>query len=122
MKNALKLAAGVAATVMIAQSASAATQEADQLAHGRQVFQQWCAACHSSGHVYPGTVALEAKYKGAVPAALEQRTDLTPEMIKYFVRHGISVMPFFRKTEISDADLSALGAYLSKSSAAKTSQ
>jgi hypothetical protein len=28
------------------------------------------------------------------------------------VRDGISVMPFFRKTEISDADLDALTAYL----------
>jgi mono/diheme cytochrome c family protein len=29
-----------------------------------------------------------------------------------FVRSGVSVMPPFRKTEISDADLAALAAYL----------
>jgi hypothetical protein len=30
------------------------------------------------------------------------------------VRHGVSVMPFLRKTEISDADLDALAAYLTR--------
>ncbi len=30
------------------------------------------------------------------------------------MRHGVSIMPFFRKTEISDADLDAIGAYLSR--------
>jgi hypothetical protein len=28
------------------------------------------------------------------------------------VRNGISVMPFFRKTEVSDADLEALARYV----------
>jgi mono/diheme cytochrome c family protein len=58
-------------------------------------------------------VALTALYKGSKPAMLEERTDLTPEIIKQFVRNGVSVMPFFRKTEISDADLDALALYLS---------
>jgi mono/diheme cytochrome c family protein len=31
------------------------------------------------------------------------------------VRRGVSIMPFFRKTEISDADLQALAAYLAQS-------
>jgi mono/diheme cytochrome c family protein len=30
------------------------------------------------------------------------------------VRNGVYVMPFFRKTEISDAELEALAAYLSQ--------
>jgi mono/diheme cytochrome c family protein len=30
------------------------------------------------------------------------------------VRHGVSVMPPFRKTEVSDADLAALSAYLTR--------
>lgn len=81
---------------------------------GHQVFKHWCAPCHSSGPHMPGTEALAAKYKGALPAVLEQRTDLTPEVVHQFVRHGINVMPPFRKTEISDADLKALGAYLSR--------
>jgi mono/diheme cytochrome c family protein len=79
---------------------------------GNEVFQYWCAACHASGPRHPGTQALEFLYKGAKPAALEQRTDLVPELTRTFVRSGVSVMPPFRKTEISDADLAALAAYL----------
>ncbi|AMO76087.1 c-type cytochrome [Pseudomonas citronellolis] len=81
---------------------------------GKQVFEKWCLPCHGKGTQYPGTLALEARYKGTVPGPLQERTDLTPELVKYFVRHGISVMPFFRKTEISDTELEALGRYLQK--------
>jgi len=77
-------------------------------------FQDYCAACHGEGQDKPGTLALGAKYKGAEPAMLEKRTDLTPQLIKLYVRNGITVMPFFRKTEISDADLGAIAAYLTR--------
>jgi mono/diheme cytochrome c family protein len=81
---------------------------------GAQVFEKWCAACHDRGPGHPGTQSLEFKYKGKPPGALEDRKDLTPEMTAYYVRHGIALMPFFRKTEISDADLHELGVYLAK--------
>jgi hypothetical protein len=45
-----------------------------------------------------------------MPAALEERRDLTQPPGKQVVRRGVSIMPFFRKTEISDADLQALAA------------
>jgi (+)-pinoresinol hydroxylase len=77
-------------------------------------YQKYCSACHGPGAGRPGTAALEAKYKGAEPALLDQRTDLTPELIKTYVRNGISVMPFFRKTEISDAELAAIALYLTR--------
>ena len=79
---------------------------------GEKVFDYWCATCHGPG--LPGTVALETKYKGGKPALLSERTDLIPPVTKTFVRHGVSIMPFFRKTEISDADLDALAAYLAR--------
>jgi mono/diheme cytochrome c family protein len=60
----------------------------------------------------PGTQALQAKYDGDVSAVLTERADLTPEFISVIVRTGISVMPPFRKTEITDADLEALGTYI----------
>jgi mono/diheme cytochrome c family protein len=85
-------------------------------ARGQAVFQYWCAPCHAPGPRHPGTQALEALYKGAKPAALEERTDLVPELTRSFVRTGVSVMPPFRKTEISDADLAALAAYLAPKS------
>ena len=58
--------------------------------------------------------SLQLTYQGALAAALEERTDLTSEFISFYVRRGVGGMPFFRKTEISDADLAALGVYLSK--------
>ena len=86
--------------------------QAQDAARGNDVFQNWCAPCHAPGPRHPGTQALEALYKGAKPAPLEQRTDLVPELTRSFVRTGVSVMPPFRKTEISDADLEALAVYL----------
>lgn len=96
------------------------------LRRGREVFDARCRSCHGAiprdrdtGGLLvippmPGTQALQAKYKGKKPALLEQRTDLTPELIAVFVRHGSGAMPFFRPTEVSNADLKALGAYLSR--------
>jgi (+)-pinoresinol hydroxylase len=97
----------------LALSLGAVAQAQDAVVtRGNEVFQNWCAPCHAPGPRHPGTQALESLYKGAKPAALEQRTDLVPELTRTFVRTGVSVMPPFRKTEISDADLAALAAYL----------
>lgn len=88
-------------------------QQSEQLARGKAVYDYWCLTCHGDGEQYPGTAALRVKYDGQLPAVLEHREDLVPEVVKAFVRSGVSVMPFFRKTEITDADLDALAAYLS---------
>jgi mono/diheme cytochrome c family protein len=85
---------------------------------GRQVFDKWCAPCHGAGLGRPATAALAFKYKGEKPALLEERTDLTPDVVKYMVRNGVYTMPATRKTEISDDDLDALAAYLSKAKSA----
>lgn len=85
---------------------------------GKQVFDHWCGTCHAAAPRMTGTAALDFKYKGEKPGALEQRTDLTPDVVKYFVRNGISVMAPFRKTEITDAELDALADYLSHTGAA----
>ena len=106
------LVGGMVAGVVLAAAWPVFAQ--DQIAHGKQVFQYWCATCHGAGPGHPGTDALQAKYHGAQPALLEARTDLKPETVRFFVRHGVTVMPFFRKTEISDADLDAIGAYLAR--------
>jgi mono/diheme cytochrome c family protein len=91
---------------------AAGAQDAATVEHGRQVF------AYGARRVTPrarSTQALRrstALYKGGKPAPLEQRTDLVPTITQTFVRTGVSVMPPFRKTEISDADLAALAAYL----------
>lgn len=110
-------ALGLALVIAWAASGQVTTSENAKIEQGRAVYQYWCATCHSSGPGMPGTIALAAKYKGrqpAVAAVLEDRTDLTPASIKFFVRQGVSVMAPFRKTEITDADLDALAAYLTR--------
>ena len=82
-------------------------------APGKHVFDRWCAACHAPGARFPGTASLAVKYGGSMPAALEERTNMNADFIRYFVRTGVMVMPPFRKTEITDGDLDALSAYLS---------
>ena len=62
------------------------TRKTRSCTRGDEVFQYWCAACHAPGPRHPGTQALEVLYKGAKPAALEQRTDLVPELTRTFVR------------------------------------
>ena len=81
---------------------------------GELVYQKWCIPCHGDGDTFPGTIALMAKYKGGVPPVLEHRIDLTPDQVRHFVRKGVSVMPFFRKTEVSDEELEAIAAYLTR--------
>ena len=94
--------------------AAASAADGPTLAHGAQVFEHWCLPCHGAGDQFPGTVALGVKYQGKLPGALQARTDLAPDLVKAVVRTGVSVMPFFRKTEVSDADLDALAAYLAE--------
>lgn len=49
-----------------------------------------------------------------IPALLEDKTDLSPDLVTIFVRYGKHSMPFFRKTEISDKELQYLGEYLGR--------
>ena len=104
--------ARVAATVSATEPVRLAQAAGQNV--GQRVYEKWCAPCHAPGPDHPGTTALAALYKGTKPGALIERTDLTAPIVKQFVRHGVSVMPFFRKTEISDAELDALAAFLSK--------
>jgi (+)-pinoresinol hydroxylase len=91
-----------------------ATVKGEGQPRGYVQYQNYCSMCHGEGVGKPGTLALQAKYKGQLPALLAERTDLTPQLIKMYVRNGISVMPIFRKTEISDADLDLIVAYLTR--------
>ena len=101
----------IALSLVFAAQAFAAPGES-QVDRGHKVYQKWCYPCHGTGTDKPGTNSLAAR--GQKPAVLEERTDLTAPVIKTFVRHGVLFMPMFRKTEISDAELDALAAYLSR--------
>lgn len=79
---------------------------------GERIYQHWCAPCHAPGPGHPGTQSLQLKYAGKVPADLLQRTDLSAQVVATFVRQGVLLMAPFRKTEITDAELNALAAYV----------
>lgn len=107
----------VASALILGSQIQARDPDTAKVQKGKQVYDYWCATCHApstANSKYPGTEALKAKYGGKLPGALAQRTDLTPDVVKYFVRNGVSVMPQFRKTEVDDADLDAISAYLTR--------
>ena len=107
----------------IVGAANSAMAQTPPEVNGKAVFDTWCEPCH--GAVAPktvmfgsgalaGTSALAVKYKGKLPAVLEQRMDLTPALIKTVVRHGLYGMPITRKTEVSDSELEDIVAYLTR--------
>ena len=107
------LSAAVVVAGLIGSIASA--QSAADEERGKAVYDHWCAPCHAPGPGHPGTQGLAIKYRGTeTPAEIEARTDLTPAVIEVFVRQGVLAMAPFRKTEITDAELADLSAYLSK--------
>jgi mono/diheme cytochrome c family protein len=109
------------ASLICAASAAAPAADPSAVERGNAKFQRSCAPCHGAGlgsdgrAQLPGTDALRLKYKGSVPALLEARTDLTPAALKVFVRHGSWSMPPFRKTELTDAEILDIAAYLATS-------
>jgi mono/diheme cytochrome c family protein len=103
-----------------------AQDQSTQLDQGKQVYDYWCLPCHGTGlglpgfDELPGTQQLRIKYRDTtISPLLTERTDLVPEFVKVIVRQGVSFMPQFRKTEISDAELDALAAYLARNNAAR---
>jgi len=95
--------------------------DANAAAHGAAVFARTCEPCHGRGPgldgspMLPGAAALAAKYQGKVSPYLEERSDLNAALLRYYVRHGTGAMPMFRRTEISDAEIEAVAAYLAAS-------
>lgn len=107
MRPVVAMAAAAAACLVVSSAAAAA-----EPATGEAVYKRWCVHCHAAGRGNPGTDSLQVKYKGNPPAVLLERTDLTADAIKVFVRQGALSMPPFRKTEITDAELAALAAWM----------
>ena len=89
-------------------------------AQGKAAFDRNCAACHSHGYgndgkkYKPAVLALQIKYKGALSPYIEERTELNADVLGVFIRNGVKSMPPFRKTEVSDADIKAIAAYIAE--------
>lgn len=45
---------------------------------------------------------------------IEERADLTDDYIKTVVRKGVNSMPWYRRTELSNAELDSIAAYLTR--------
>lgn len=122
--RASRLARAIALGGMLIATGTATVRadEAPAVEQGRVKFQRVCAPCHGAGPgndgraALPGTDALRLKYKGSLPALLEERTDLTYEVLKSYVRRGSWSMPPFRKTELTDEEIKDIAAYLAVSS------
>ena len=96
----------VSALVVLATPARAAEMT------GRQVFDHYCSYCHGSSDG-PGTMQLR-RTRGKDQALLIERTNLSPDYIKYVVRHGLRSMPPFVPSDLTDARLEVLAAFLSR--------
>jgi mono/diheme cytochrome c family protein len=77
---------------------------------GRKLFQSTCLYCH--GEKVWGTFTLARRR--ADEGLLEKRTDLNAPFLKNVVRNGMGSMPAYRRTELTDADVDAIAAYLTR--------
>ncbi len=102
---------GFAAVVFVV---SAALGQDDLVAQGREVYMGRCEYCHGPGPQKGGTMTLQLRYQGAVPGVLAERTNLTPEYIRAVVRTATPGMTPIRITEVSEQDLEAVIAYLTR--------
>jgi mono/diheme cytochrome c family protein len=81
-------------------------------ATGKEVFDHYCTYCHGSSDG-PGTMQLR-RTRGKDQALLTERTNLAPTYIEYVVRHGLRSMPPFVPSDLTEAKLQALVAFLAK--------
>jgi mono/diheme cytochrome c family protein len=102
---------GATATTPAAPTVSKAA--AKPVRNGRELFNYWCLPCHGAGPGHAGTQRL-ARRLGADQSVLLQRHNLSVEYVQHVVRNGFQMMPPFRYTEISDQELQAIAAYVSK--------
>lgn len=114
MRRAVLMAASTVLAGLAAQAPAVAADAAGTAVTGEAVYQRWCSHCHSAGRGNPGTDSLRVKYGDRIPAVLLERTDLNAAAVATFVRQGVQSMPPFRKTEITDAELAALAAWVAK--------
>jgi len=78
---------------------------------GERLYVEKCAMCHRAGGM--GAGLLSRRYpKGQ--ELLENRTNLSAAFVSQVVRHGLNNMPPLSRAEVSDPQLAAIAAYLSK--------
>lgn len=91
----------------------------DRLAGGRDgeaLFSNRCGACHLAGGMGTNLLTKQRIIAGEPPesALLVNRKDLTIDYVKSVVRMGKVAMPRLSRTEVTDAELDSIAAYLGK--------
>jgi len=113
MRTSIVIVAALLSGLLTGQTLAADGQK------GQATYELWCADCHAAtggrfGMPPAGYNVLQRRYQDAKPGELSKRTDLDAAYIKTVVRNGLNIMPRTRKTEISDAQLDDLAAYLTR--------
>jgi mono/diheme cytochrome c family protein len=78
---------------------------------GKGLFHEKCAMCHGPNGMGTGLLARRMDPK---VAELEMRDDLTAEYVMQAARTGIGNMPMIARGEVSDRQMAAIAAYLSR--------
>jgi mono/diheme cytochrome c family protein len=97
---------------LVAALASLAVPATGAEETGKEVFDHFCSSCHGSKDG-PGTMQLR-RTRGKDQALLTERTNLSADYIEYVVRHGLRSMPPFVPSDLTEAKLKALVAFLVK--------
>jgi mono/diheme cytochrome c family protein len=97
----------IAAALVVIAPASAANA-----VNGQELFRTRCGMCHQTNGMGVGLLARRADVSKGL---LEARDDLQPAVIKTLVRQGIGNMPRIARGEVTDSELEAIAAYLSRS-------
>ena len=90
--------------------------------NGKVVFNKWCVYCHGAGRSRRRPVRLRCQAlprwasstKASCRRCSRNARDLAPDFVRTVVRGGLFGMPISRKTEISDAELADVIAYLTR--------
>ena len=104
----------VASMSILSFASGGAAAQDGALALGESIYLDKCEYCHGDGVQKGGTFVLQARYQDALPALLTERTDLAPEYISAVLRTWTNGMAPFRPTEISDSEMEALVAFLTR--------
>ena len=111
MKRFVLISLGMSALSGLAMPAAAAEMT------GKEIFDHYCTHCHGSADD-PGTMQL-SRTRGKDRGLLIQRTDLASDYVEYVVRHGLRSMPAFVPSDLTDAQLKELVAFLTKKQAVR---
>ena len=111
VRNSLALLATLVSTLACGVLAADESTLMPQQQQGKRAYDRLCIYCHSPGVWGTNRLAQRMDKEHAV---LENRTDLSATTIQTVVRTGIGSMPPLRKSELSDADVSAIAAYLTR--------